>query len=190
MPMPLLPAQKSGTETGRLLAMAAEKLAVCTLVVITTNRVLRVPCASHLLPRVALCEVAPLEVVLRNLVHVAPGAFRHVLPRHLDVDLTKNKTLQIAPDKIKLHLLGSICYTCGIWLRRVVRHRGSIAHRPTTHTHTPFFQTSNISRPHTHTCLLPSPPASLTPPACVPMRWCTSKNVLSSERMSSIRRVL
>ena len=38
-------------------------------------------------PRVALCEVAVLEVVLRHLIYVAPGALRHVLPRHLDVDL-------------------------------------------------------------------------------------------------------
>lgn len=60
----------------------------------------RIPCAI-VLPRVALCEVALLEVVLRHLIHVAPGALRDVLPRHLDVDLkTMQRTQKTSPASI------------------------------------------------------------------------------------------
>lgn len=74
-----------------LLVMAAEKRAVLALFVVTTNPIARIY-FRRLSPRVALCEVAPLEVVFRHLVHIAPGALRHVLPRHLDVDLNKKNS--------------------------------------------------------------------------------------------------
>lgn len=39
-------------------------------------------------PRVALCEVAPLEVLFRYLVHGTAGALGNILPGHFDVDLS------------------------------------------------------------------------------------------------------
>ena len=82
--LPPLPAQELVFALKFVDELGTPYFAITTVPIVRTHEV---SCDVHLLPRVALCEVAPLEVVLRHLVHVAPGAFCHVLPRHLDVNL-------------------------------------------------------------------------------------------------------